>query len=69
MSTPVLTAKTPVPPPSTIMSDRHASPILTSAPVKSENFGWAAILSVISAILFAVLLVMQWMEYSQIWYI
>ena len=51
------------------MSDRHASPILTSAPVKSENFGWAAILSVISAILFAVLLVMQWMEYSQIRFI
>ena len=67
MSAPtVLTAKTPPAtlPPSTITSDRHANPVLSGAPARRENFGWAAILAVISTILFIALVAMQWMEWE-----
>ena len=68
MSAPVLTAKTPVQAPGSITSDRHANPLL-AAPTKKENFGWAAVLSIFSVVLFLVLLAMQWMEYDIIRYI
>ena len=69
MATPtVLTAKTPTPTqaPSSFTSDRHANPALTGVPARKENFGWAAVLAIVSTILFIVLAVMQWMEWEYI---
>jgi len=67
MATPtVLTAKTPTPTaaPSSFTSDRHANPILSGAPARKENFGWAAILAIVSTLLFLALCFMQWSEYE-----
>ena len=69
MSAPVLTAKTPVQPPNSAASDRHANPLLSVAPVKRENFGWAAALSIITVVLFVILSVMLYLEYDKIKYI
>ena len=70
MSGPVLTAKTPVSQPSSspasFVSDRHANPLLGGAQVKRENFGWAAVLAIITTLMFVVLLVMQWMDFNQL---
>ena len=62
----VLTAKTPPPTaaPSSFTSDRHANPILSAAPTRKENFGWAAVLAIISTLLFLALCFMQWSEYE-----
>ena len=68
MSGPVLTAKTPVsqqsPAPASFVSDRHANPMFGGAKAKRENFGWAAVLAIITTLIFVVLLVMQYMDYE-----
>jgi len=67
MSAPtVLTAKTPPPTqaPSSFTSDRHANPVLSGVPARKENFTWAAVLAIVSTILFLALLFMQWSELS-----
>ena len=69
MSGPVLTAKTPVSQPSStptsFVSDRHANPMFGGAQVKRENFGWAAVLAIITTLIFVVLLAMQYLDYDK----
>ncbi len=52
--------------PNVYMSDRHANPEALAAMQKKENFTWAGILAILSAIIFIVLLVLQWMDWTKL---
>jgi hypothetical protein len=62
MSTPpVLTSNTT---PNSFVSDRHANPLLGGGGASADkgDYAWAAILSIISTILFLALVAMQWFD-------
>ena len=48
------------------VASRHRNPMEGSGPVRRENWTWAAILAVVSAILVLVTLIVEYMDWSYI---
>jgi len=52
--------------PNVYMSERHTNPEALAAMQKKENFTWAGILAILASVMFIVLLVLQWMDWTKL---